>query len=60
VQFLPFKYLAYFPAAVLLGRYETADLWRELLIELVWIGVLLLLCRIAFTRGTRRYGAFGG
>lgn len=60
VQYLPFKYLAYFPAAVLLGRYETADLWRELLIEFAWIAVLLLLCRIAFARGVRRYGAFGG
>lgn len=60
VQFLPFKYLAYFPAAVFLGRYDAAELARELLIELVWIAVLLLACRIAFARGVRRYGAFGG
>ena len=60
VQYLPFKYLAYFPAAVFLGRYPPDLLWRELAIELAWIVVLLLLCRIAFARGVRRYGAFGG
>ena len=60
VQYLPFKYLAFFPAAIFLGRYESADLWRELLIEFVWIAVLLLASRIAFTRGVRQYGAFGG
>lgn len=60
VQHLPFKYLAYFPAAVFLGRYPPELLQRELLIELAWIMVLLVLCRLAFARGTRRYGAFGG
>jgi len=60
VQFLPFKYLAYFPATVFLGRYSQTELVYELSLELVWIAVLLILCRIAFARGVRRYGAFGG
>lgn len=60
VRYLPFKYLAYFPAAVFLGRYDEAAMWRELAIELIWIVSLLILCRLAFARGVRRYGAFGG
>ncbi|MEX0700817.1 MAG: ABC-2 family transporter protein [Planctomycetales bacterium] len=60
VQFLPFKYLAYFPAAVMLDRYAPAELGRELLIAAGWVAVLWLANRIAFARGVRRYGAFGG
>ncbi|MCA9071113.1 MAG: ABC-2 family transporter protein, partial [Planctomycetaceae bacterium] len=60
VQFLPFKYLAYFPAAVMLGKIPQEELLGEMLLELIWILVLLLLNRVAFARGVRRYGAFGG
>lgn len=60
VQYLPFQYLAYFPPAIMLGRYSHAELARELTIELVWIIGLLLANRIAFARGVKRYGAFGG
>lgn len=60
VQLLPFQYLAYFPAAIMLHRYTHAELARELLIELGWVLVLFAANRIAFARGVRRYGAFGG
>jgi ABC-2 type transport system permease protein len=61
VQYLPFKYLAYFPAAIMLGRYPShAALSRELLMELGWVVGLFIANRIAFARGVRRYGAFGG
>lgn len=60
VQYLPFKYLAYFPAAVMLDRYTHAELARELMIEASWIVALLAANRLAFARGVRRYGAFGG
>lgn len=60
VQYLPFKFLAYFPAAIMLGKYSFAELSQELLIELIWIIVLLVANRIAFSRGVRRYSAYGG
>ena len=63
VEFLPFKYLAYVPAAIVLGKdgYVLGEgLEGQLLIEATWILGLLVLNRIAFARGTRRYGAFGG
>ena len=61
VEMLPFKYLAYVPAAIFLGKYgDGAELWTTLLIGLGWVAVLLLANRVAFRRGVRRYGAFGG
>lgn len=63
VEYLPFKYLAYMPAAIMLGKdgYRLGDgLEGELVIQVVWIVGLLALNRIAFARGVRRYGAFGG
>ncbi|MEZ6131391.1 MAG: ABC-2 family transporter protein [Planctomycetaceae bacterium] len=60
VYYLPFKYLAYFPAAVLLGRVPLESLPLELGVQAGWIVVLFVLNRVAFHYGVRRYGAFGG
>jgi ABC-2 type transport system permease protein len=60
LQLLPFQYLAYFPAGIMLGHFTHEQLVVELAIELVWIVVLFLACRVTFNRGVRRYGAFGG
>jgi ABC-2 type transport system permease protein len=60
VNYLPFKYLAYFPAAILLGRIPPDTLAVELTIQASWIVVLLAANRMAFHYGVRRYGAFGG
>jgi ABC-2 type transport system permease protein len=60
VHYLPLKYLAYFPAAVLLGKIPEADLPAELAIQAVWVVALLIANRAAFYYGVRRYGAFGG
>jgi ABC-2 type transport system permease protein len=57
---LPFQYLAYFPAAVLLGKVQGADLVRGLLVGLGWAVALILLSRWLFRRGLRRYSAYGG
>jgi ABC-2 type transport system permease protein len=60
VRYAPFQYLAYFPAAIMLGKIEHDTLWRELGIEALWVIVLFSLCRVTLARGVRRYGAFGG
>lgn len=60
VRFLPFEYTAYFPAAVWLGKVQGAELVRSLVVEAAWVGVMIVACRIAWWRGTRRYSAFGG
>jgi ABC-2 type transport system permease protein len=60
LEFLPFKYLAYFPAAIMLHRYSHAQLAFELCILVGWVVALFAACRIAFALGLRRYGAYGG
>lgn len=57
---LPFQYLAYFPATILLGRYQPDELLRHLAISGSWVVLLWLLNRLALRRGIRRYSAFGG
>lgn len=59
-QHLPFKYLAYFPAAILLGKIPDEGLMLELGVAFGWVAVLLVANHVAFSRGVRRYGAFGG
>ncbi len=58
--YLPFQYLAYFPAAVFLGKIRGADLVHGLLIQLAWTVILVVLARLLYARGLRRYSAFGG
>ncbi|MEZ6091415.1 MAG: ABC-2 family transporter protein [Pirellulaceae bacterium] len=60
VQLLPLKYLAYFPAAVFLGKIPPDELGKELLIEFVWVLVFIVACRWMYARGVKRYSGFGG
>ena len=60
VDYLPFKYLAYFPAAIFLGKVEPDELWWEVGIEFLWLIGLILLARWLYHRGLHRYSGFGG
>ncbi len=60
LKWLPFQYLAYFPARIFLGKVAPGELWWDLLIEVAWVVCLFVLCRWLFARGLRRYSAFGG
>jgi ABC-2 type transport system permease protein len=60
VRWLPFEYTAYFPAAIWLGKVRGWALVRDLAIEAGWVLVMIVACRLAWRRGTRRYSAFGG
>ena len=60
IRLLPFKYLAFVPAAILLEKYNYQQLAVELAQGFAWVVVLLLLNRVALARGIKRYSAFGG
>ncbi len=60
MKLLPFQYLAYFPAMVLLGKVPPPDLARGLLVQLSWVILFALMARVLYRRGLRRYSAFGG
>ncbi len=60
VDLLPLKYLAYYPAAVFLGKVQGAELVRGLCIEAAWVLFFILASRWMFLRGVRRYSGYGG
>lgn len=60
VVFLPFQYLAYFPAAIVLGKFSPHELGLHLCVGTGWIVGLWLLSRLVYAMGLRRYAAYGG
>jgi ABC-2 type transport system permease protein len=60
VEFLPLKYLAYFPAAVCLQKITGEQLVHELLLEAAWLLFFIVLCRGMYRSGLRRYSGYGG
>jgi ABC-2 type transport system permease protein len=60
VRALPLQYLAYFPAAVFLGKVQGMALVWGLLAELGWVVFFAFVCRLTFRLGVRRYSGFGG
>jgi len=60
VQIIPLQYLAYFPAAVFLGKISEADLWVGVAIQAVWVVFFIAVSRVAYSRGVKRYSGYGG
>jgi ABC-2 type transport system permease protein len=60
LKLLPFQYLAYFPAAVFLGKIQGRELVYGLLGEFAWAVAFIVLTRWLYRVGLRRYGAYGG
>ncbi len=59
LDFLPFKYLYYFPAQVYLGNIPMPQVFPGLLIGIFWVVILYLAITLVFNRGLRRYSSFG-
>ena len=60
VIWLPFAYETYYPTLILLQRLEPGEIVRVLLVQCAWVIVLALAVRLAWSRGLRRYAAYGG
>jgi len=60
VKLVPLQYLAYFPAAVFLGKVTGAELVWGLCAELGWVVFFIVASRVVFRVGVRRYSGFGG
>lgn len=60
VDFLPFKYMAYFPAAIFLGKVEASRVWWEISVEALWLVAFIVLSRVLYARGLKRYSGYGG
>jgi ABC-2 type transport system permease protein len=60
VSFMPIKYLAYFPAAVFLGKVTGTQLWIDMAMLVFWTVFFMILSRILYRAGLKRYSGFGG
>jgi ABC-2 type transport system permease protein len=60
LKILPFQYMAYFPAVVFLGKVKGMALVYHLAGALGWSLFFMVLARILYRLGLRRYSAFGG
>jgi ABC-2 type transport system permease protein len=60
VKQVPLQYLAYFPAAVFLGKISGLALWIGLGTQLVWVLFFAVASRVVFQLGARRYSGYGG
>lgn len=60
LQLLPFQYLAYFPAMVFLEMKTGNELLVGLAMELFWAVLFIVLARVFYKFGLRRYSAYGG
>jgi ABC-2 type transport system permease protein len=60
VNVLPLRYLAFFPAAVFLGKVQGPELVQGLMTQAAWVVFFIIASRVAFARGVKRYSGFGG
>jgi ABC-2 type transport system permease protein len=60
VQFLPLQYLAYFPSAVFLEKITGRELGIGLAAQAAWTVFFIVLSRVLFAAGLKRYSAYGG
>jgi ABC-2 type transport system permease protein len=60
VKQMPLQYLAYFPAAVFLGKVTGPELWIGLAKQFAWVVFFMIASRVAFRLGTRHYSGYGG
>lgn len=56
---LPFSYTSYFPIVALQGQLNTIQLFQVVGVQVVWLGALLLLNRMMWSRGIKEFTAFG-
>ena len=60
VGVLPIKYLAYFPAAVFLGKVQGTALAIDMAMLVAWTIFFFVMSRVIYRRGLKRYSGYGG
>ena len=60
LMFTPFPYQLYFPVAIYMGKISGTQLEMGFLAQILWVLAAYVLARIAWSRGIKKYAAFGG
>lgn len=58
--FTPFPYQLYFPAGIYMGKISGMQLEKGFLLQIFWVLAAYALARFAWSRGIKKYAAFGG
>lgn len=60
IELLPFQFVGYIPAQILLGRLTSPELLHALVVGVVWLVILALSWIALYRRGSIQYEAYGG
>lgn len=60
VSLLPFQFMSYVPANILIGKLPPSEFLNYALLGLCWVLVVWGVCRLTWWRGIVRFGAYGG
>lgn len=58
-SFLPFPYMLYYPIIAVEGKLPTITLLWVLLMQIIWLSIFGLLCKMLWKYGVRRYSGVG-
>jgi ABC-2 type transport system permease protein len=58
--FTPFPSMLYTPIGIYMGKIAGTGIWFGLLMQLLWLLLAYRLARFAWSRGIKKYAAFGG
>ncbi|HWL54966.1 MAG TPA: ABC-2 family transporter protein [Chthoniobacteraceae bacterium] len=60
LMFTPFPYQMFFPVQIVMERVAGEALWRGLAIQTAWVAAVFALSQFLWSRGVRKYQAYGG
>lgn len=60
MNYLPFKYVIFFPINTFNGRLDFTAIWSGIGIQILWIVVMIIVSKWIWGRGYRKYTAVGG
>jgi ABC-2 type transport system permease protein len=60
LKIIPLQYLAFFPAAVALGKIQGQELVIGLAVQAAWVLFFMVACRVSLRSGIKRYSGYGG
>lgn len=59
VDYSPFKFMVYFPAFSLIGRYQLPEMLNGIALGITWTVVLVFLCWFCWKKGIEKFSAVG-
>lgn len=57
--YMPFRYLIHFPVQLLLDRPDTITPFLGMMVQLLWIGFFIVLCKFVWQKGLKQFEALG-